>query len=204
MSKGGGRHMRIKALIRAAITVLMAWNGVAAGQAAPADTGSNFPGIKDYPLPACVKPGPRPVKPPPPAPLVNLAANNDAIAAYNTKLAEYNAAQTAYSACISDYVAGAQADLALIQSKANAGAGSNLPALKDYPSPDCGRPVQPPMTTVDTNQPADERDRAYNKQIAAYNAYVVCMNAYKARVQADTNSIQEKANGAVADSKALP
>ena len=196
--------MRIKALIHAAITVSMAWNGVAAGQAASADTGSNFPGIRDYPLPACVKPGPRPVKPPTPAPLVNLAASNEATDAYNDKMAQYNAAQTAYGACISAYVAGAQADLALIQSKANAGAGSNLPSLKDYPSPDCGRPVQAPLAIINTNQSAEERDRAYNKQIVAYNTYVLCMNAYKARVQADTNAIQEKANGAVADSKAMP
>jgi hypothetical protein len=94
-------------------------------------------------------------------------------------------------------------------------AGTNFPALADYPGPSCtkpgAKPELPPVTTSTvqsgsvtvTNTGRDVKD--YNKQVAQYNetlhAYTACMNAYVANGQADMNMIRDKVNQAVAAGK---
>ena len=89
-------------------------------------------------------------------------------------------------------------------------AGTNLPALADYPAPNCVRPEKPVLAPETTKVvPAGgvsfttgKRDMsAYNKQVAQYNAalsdYTACMGAYVANAQADMDLIRDKANKAV-------
>ena len=96
-------------------------------------------------------------------------------------------------------------------------AGTNFPALKDYPAPDCVKPGDKPVMTKDepreipgggsltfsTGQP---NVKDYNEQVAAYNdalgAYTRCMDAYVDNAQADMNAIRDKVNAAVATGKA--
>ncbi len=103
----------------------------------------------------------------------------------------------------------------VLLSASAARAGTNFPALADYPAPDCVRPGAkpelPPVTssTVQsgsvtvTNTGRDVKH--YNKQVAQYNealhAYTACMNAYVANAQADMDMIRDKVNKAVAQGK---
>jgi hypothetical protein len=94
-------------------------------------------------------------------------------------------------------------------------AGTNFPALKDYPAPDCVKPGAKPVMPQDArreipagglNITTGARDvKAYNEQVAAYNialgAYTQCMNAYVDNAQADMNAIRDKVNLAVAAGK---
>jgi hypothetical protein len=97
-----------------------------------------------------------------------------------------------------------------------ASAGTNFPALRDYPAPDCVRPGDKPVMAQDAPKVVDAggvsfktgtRDvRTYNEQIAAYNvalaAYTRCLNAYVDNAQADMNAIRDKVNQAVTTSQA--
>lgn len=192
-----------------AATAALALNIVSIGAA---HAGSNFPAVQDYPSPNCAKPGAAPVLPasamgrPAPTSGGGPAVANQAVNGYNQKIAEYNAAQLAYAACINAYAANAQADLDLIRSKASKNA-PNFPALKDYPAPDCGEPVNQPASPVpgpaDTVQSANQRTKDYNTQIAKFNIYAKCVNAYTSNAQADMDLIRDKVNKAVADSKGV-
>jgi hypothetical protein len=173
--------------------------------ASPAQAGTNFPAVNDYPPPNCAKPGSAPV-------LQSGARGHgftgltsdtspdpDAVAEYNERLARYNAAQLAYRACINAYVANAGLDLNMVRSKAGKPV-PNFPALKDYPTPDCGDPVEVPRTEGGTMDSLGQRTSDYNAGMARYNKYIACMNAYMANVQADANVIQGRVNKAIADS----
>ncbi len=90
-------------------------------------------------------------------------------------------------------------------------AGTNLPALADYPAPSCikpEKPAPPGQVTVQVVPMAggsvktvsgDTKD--YNEQVAHYNTalhdYTACTNDYVANAQADMNLIRDKANKAV-------
>jgi hypothetical protein len=94
-------------------------------------------------------------------------------------------------------------------------AGTNYPALKDYPAPDCVKPGDKPVMAKDAPKVVDAggvsfktgaRDvKAYNEQVAAYNvalaAYTHCMDAYVDNAQADMNAIRDKVNQAVTAGK---
>ena len=90
-------------------------------------------------------------------------------------------------------------------------AGTNYPALKDYPVASCikpDKPAAPGQTTVQvvptgsgaiTTVSGNPKD--YNKQVAAYNAalhaYTDCIRDYAANGQADMDQIRDKVNKAV-------
>jgi hypothetical protein len=177
---------------------------VAAPIAAPAHAGTNFPAVNDYPPPKCAKPGSAPVLQSSMRGqgFTGLTSGSspdpDAVADYNERLARYNAAQLAYHACINAYVANAQLDLNLIRSKSGKPV-PNLPALQDYPAPDCGDPVAMPAVEGGAMDTLDQRTRNYNTEMLRYNKYIACMNAYMANVQADSNVIQARVNKAIAD-----
>jgi hypothetical protein len=90
-------------------------------------------------------------------------------------------------------------------------AGTNLPALADYPAPNCVRPGDKPVLARDAPRVVSAggmsintgtRDvKEYNKQISRYNAalqdYTACMNAYVANGQADMDAIRTKVNQSV-------
>ena len=94
-------------------------------------------------------------------------------------------------------------------------AGTNYPALKDYPAPDCVKPGDKPVMAKDAPKVVDAggvsfktgtRDvKGYNEQVAAYNAalaaYTHCMDAYVDNAQADMNAIRDKVNQAVTAGK---
>jgi hypothetical protein len=100
---------------------------------------------------------------------------------------------------------------------ASAEAGTNFPALKEYPAPSCVRPVKPaspgqatvqvtplgPSGSVKTVK-GDVKD--YNKQVAAYNTalhdYTNCMRDYVANAQTDLDAIRDKVNKAVVAAQA--
>ncbi len=104
----------------------------------------------------------------------------------------------------------------LLLSATAASAGTNLPALANYPGPDCTRPgAKPELPPVKTSTVQSGsvtvtntgRDvKGYNKQVAQYNAdlhaYTACMNAYVANGQADMDKIRDRVNQAVAEGKA--
>ena len=96
-------------------------------------------------------------------------------------------------------------------------AGTNFPALKDYPGPDCSKPGDKPVMAKETRQVVQAGGglafttgthdvKGYNEQVAAYNmalaAYTRCMDAYVDNAQADMNAIRDKVNQAVAAGKA--
>ena len=181
---------------------------LAAPIAAPAHAGTNFPGVTDYPLPKCAKPGPPPALQSDDGAsrrrfntlINNHASEEDTVTEYNDRLARYNAAQLAYHACINAYLANAQLDLNMIRSKATKPV-PNLPALKDYPPPDCGDAVAVPREEGGSSMDSlTQRTGDYNAGMARYNKYIACMNTYMANVQADTNVIQAQVNKALADS----
>jgi hypothetical protein len=94
-------------------------------------------------------------------------------------------------------------------------AGTNLPALADYPTSNCTKPGDKPVLARDaprvvsaggvtiTSGTRDVKD--YNKQIVQYNAalqdYTACMNSYVANGQADIDAIRNKVNQAVEQGK---
>ncbi len=97
----------------------------------------------------------------------------------------------------------------------SATAGTNFPALADYPAPNCAKPGDKPLLTGAAPKivPAggmsfntggkDVKD--YNERVAQYNAalhdYTACMNAYVANGQADIDAIRNKINQAVEQGK---
>ncbi len=99
---------------------------------------------------------------------------------------------------------------------AAAAAGTNFPALADYPAPNCIKPGEQPVMPHATPKTVSAggmsintgtRDvRDYNKQVAQYNValqdYTVCMNAYVANAQADMDAIRAKVNQSVEQGKA--
>lgn len=191
---------------RIAVASLLAWSLTSSlALTPPAQAGTNFPAVNDYPGPNCTKPGAAPV-------LQSSARGHgftgltsdsapdpDAVAEYNERLARYNAAQLAYRACINAYVANAGLDLNMVRSKAGKPV-PNLPALANYPPPDCGDPVDVPRIEGGAMDTLGQRTSNYNDGMARYNKYVACMNAYMANVQADSNVIQARVNKAIADS----
>ena len=94
-------------------------------------------------------------------------------------------------------------------------AGTNLPALADYPAPSCARPGDKPVLARDAPRVVSAggmsintgtRDvKEYNKQIAQYKAalqdYTACMNLYVANGQADMDVIRSKVNQSVEQGK---
>lgn len=105
--------------------------------------------------------------------------------------------------------------LILLLSATAASAGTNFPALANYPEPNCTRPGAkpqlPPITTSTVQSGSvtvsnTGRDvKGYNKKVTQYNdalhAYTACMNAYVANGQADMDTIRDKVNQAVAEGK---
>ena len=86
---------------------------------------------------------------------------------------------------------------ATAQDAAPAAAGTNFPALKDYPAATCVKPEplpKQPVTTV-----ATEIQR-YNVLIANYNkagkAYVTCVNEYVGNANRDMDIIRQKTRAA--------
>jgi hypothetical protein len=104
----------------------------------------------------------------------------------------------------------------LIMAPSATHAGTNFPALKDYPAPDCVKPGDKPVMGKDAPKVVDAggvsittggRDvKGYNERVGAYNAalgaYTRCMNAYVDNAQADMNAIHDRVNQAVAADKA--
>ena len=95
-------------------------------------------------------------------------------------------------------------------------AGTNFPALSDYPAPNCTKPGDKPAMAYDAPKVVQAggaltfntgtRDvKGYNEKVAAYNsalaAYTACMNAYVDNAQADMNTIRDKVNQATAAGK---
>jgi hypothetical protein len=107
------------------------------------------------------------------------------------------------------------AGLMLAVPGASAVAGTNLPALADYPAPSCAKPGDKPVMARDAPRVVSAggmsintgtRDvKEYNKQIAQYNAalqdYTACMNVYVANGQADMDAIRSKVNQSVEQGK---
>lgn len=87
-----------------------------------------------------------------------------------------------------------------------ASAGTNLPALADYPAPNCAKAEKPDDVAgfkIGEDPVAyNRRIKQHNDQVAQYNAalhqYAACMNAYVANAQADMDLIRDKANKAAA------
>jgi hypothetical protein len=90
-------------------------------------------------------------------------------------------------------------------------AGTNFPALADYPAPTCVKPGDKPVLpgAAPKTIPAGgmsfntgARDvKDYNESVARYNTalrdYTACMNAYVANGQADIDMIRGKVNQSV-------
>jgi len=96
--------------------------------------------------------------------------------------------------------------LALALTISNAGsahAGTNFPAVKDYPSPNCAKPSRPPALAAGSGKAVD----AYNRKIGEYNAaqlaYATCINVYVASAQADLDLVRSKASKTVPNFPAL-
>ena len=87
-------------------------------------------------------------------------------------------------------------------------AGTNLPALADYPAPSCVKAEKPdevPGIKIGEDPVAyNKRIKQHNDAIIHYNTtlhdYTACMNDYVANAQADMNLIRDKANKAAAAS----
>ena len=98
-----------------------------------ANAGTNFSALSDYPAPACVKPGDKPVmaRDAPrvvPAGGVSITTEARDVKDYNKRVDAYNAALAAYTACMNAYVDNAQTDINLIKDKVNqAVAAGKLP-----------------------------------------------------------------------------
>lgn len=76
-------------------------------------------------------------------------------------------------------------------------AGTNFPALKDYPAASCIKPAPLPKQPVTTIAAEIER---YNVLIANYNkagkAYVTCVNEYVGNANRDMDIIRQKSRAA--------
>ena len=74
-----------------------------------------------------------------------------------------------------------------------AAAGTNFPALKDYPAAACTKPAPLPRKPITTNPAEIGR---YNDLIANYNkagkTYVECVNAYVSNANRDMDIIRQK------------
>ena len=97
--------------------------------------------------------------------------------------------------------------LVLVASSAMAAhAGTNFPALADYPAPNCARVDKPDdVAAIKLGEDPvayNKRIKQHNDQVVRYNAalhdYTACMNDYVANAQADMNLIRDKANKAAA------
>jgi hypothetical protein len=97
--------------------------------------------------------------------------------------------------------------LALIGSTTlGAQAGTNYPALADYPAANCARPEKPGDSAEykvgEDVTVFNRRIKKHNEQVAQYNGdlhqYTACMNDYVTNAQADMNLIRDKANKAAA------
>jgi hypothetical protein len=85
-------------------------------------------------------------------------------------------------------------------------AGTNLPALADYPAPTCAKVDKPEdvpaMKNGEDPVTYNKRIKQHNEQVVRYNTalhdYTACMNDYIANAQADMNLIRDKANKAAA------
>jgi len=79
----------------------------------------------------------------------------------------------------------------------SAAAGSNFPALKDYPAAACTKPAPLPKKPVTTIATEIQR---YNVLIANYNkagkTYVECVNAYVGNANRDMDIIRQKSRAA--------
>ena len=89
-----------------------------------AQAGTNFPVLKDYPAPDCVKPGDKPAmaKEAPKvvdAGGVSITTGGRDVKGYNERVAAYNVALGAYTSCMNAYVDNAQADINAIRDKVN-------------------------------------------------------------------------------------
>lgn len=88
-------------------------------------------------------------------------------------------------------------------------AGTNYPALLDYPAPSCAKPEKPnevaPFRNGEDVAAYNKRIMKHNEQIGQYNTalhdYTACMSDYVANAQADMNIIRDKVNKAVAQGK---
>jgi hypothetical protein len=86
-------------------------------------------------------------------------------------------------------------------------AGTNFPALANYPAPNCAKAERPndvPKIKIGEDPVAyNRRIQQHNAQVAQYNTalhdYTACMNDYVANAQADMDAIRVKVNKAVAD-----
>ena len=191
---------RGRQLIQTVISAVAAASALSVSTVFPADAGTNFPALSDYPAPACVKPGSMPALP-------TGSQSSHAANETTNKIAQYGAAQQAYIGCMNAYVARSKADLDLIRSKVD-NPTPNFPALKDYPAPDCGPPVSMPVPP-NLGKEASSYDwtratRDYNAQSAKYDVYASCVNAYTANAQADMDLIVDKVNRAVDGASAAP
>lgn len=83
-------------------------------------------------------------------------------------------------------------------------AGTNLPALADYPAPNCAK-AEKPADVPEFKSGEDvaayaRRIKQHNEAVARYNTtlhdYAACMNDYVTNAQADINLIRDKANKA--------
>ena len=99
----------------------------------------------------------------------------------------------------------------------SAKAGTNFPALKDYPAPACVKPAKPappgqatvrvtPLGPSGSVKSVSGDARDYNKEVAAYNTalhdYTDCMRDYVANAQTDMDGIRDKVNKAVVAAQA--
>ena len=96
-----------------------------------------------------------------------------------------------------------------ISASGAAAAGTNFPALADYPAPSCVKAEKPgdvPAIKIGEDPVAyNKRIKQHNDQVARYNTmlhdYTACMNDYVTNAQADMDMIRVKVNKAVADGK---
>jgi hypothetical protein len=97
--------------------------------------------------------------------------------------------------------------LVLVASATAAQAGTNFPALADYPAPNCARVDKPDdVAAIKLGEDPvayNKRIKQHNDQVVRYNAalhdYTACMNDYVVNAQADMNLIRDKANKAAAE-----
>jgi hypothetical protein len=110
--------------------------------------------------------------------------------------------------------------LSLALAIAPARAGTNFPAVQDYPPPNCAKPGPVPVlqsdngasrrgfnTLIDNRTSDDDAVTKYNEKLARYNAaqlaYHACINAYIANAQLDLNMIRSKSSKPVPNFPAL-
>jgi hypothetical protein len=93
---------------------------------APAEAGTNFPALTDYPVPNCAK-AEKPADVPEFKSGEDVAAYTRRIKQHNDAVARYNTMLHDYTACMNDYVANAQADMNLIRDKANKAVAGQAP-----------------------------------------------------------------------------